>query len=319
MLESFYEKFGEAVKVIKAKNPKIIICGSFGAQFIDKRGEYDPIKKKVLSEVEVEEMSIDLSKHPEWNLTQKQIEKFWEIAPIPEHEKGYFPDVTNKDFQELAINIAKRQINEGADAIWIDGLYREPMALAQVTGNPEHLAVKESFEGAARIVEGIKKYAEDKGRNVYIGTWINAAFFPFPPPKFNFLTFSPYADEVLNMEFKEKGWNMVKSKVKEKFGEIPIFVYLDYGMPDNTPLAVFSQKLSPNEQRGFLRMIDDFSYEKGMNFVYPLHGFYMGENAKILSFGKYPIYDSLAPEFQTYETIKELALKKKEKKGRGRR
>ena len=35
-----------------------------------------------------------------------------------------------------------------------------------------------------------------------------------------------------------------------------------------------------------------------------------GTNAKVLSFGKFKVYDALAPEFETYETIKELAQKK---------
>ena len=37
----------------------------------------------------------------------------------------------------------------------------------------------------------------------------------------------------------------------------------------------------------------------------------MGTNAKVLSFGKFKVYDALAPEFETYETIKELAQSKK--------
>gem|GEM_PF-2773576 len=37
----------------------------------------------------------------------------------------------------------------------------------------------------------------------------------------------------------------------------------------------------------------------------------MGVDATILSFGVSRVYDSLAPEFETYETIKELAQSKK--------
>ena len=38
----------------------------------------------------------------------------------------------------------------------------------------------------------------------------------------------------------------------------------------------------------------------------------MGTNAEVLSFGKFKVYDSLAPEFETYESIKNLAQKKVE-------
>ena len=90
-----------------------------------------------------------------------------------------------------------------------------------------------------------------------------------------------------------------------------LFVYIDYGMHDNLPLAMFSQKLTSKKQSEFLMEIDEFANSERMIFTYPAHGFYTGQNAKILSFGKVNWYDSLAPEFQTYKTIKELALKKK--------
>ncbi len=48
------------------------------------------------------------------------------------------------------------------------------------------------------------------------------------------------------------------------------------------------------------------------NFVYPIHGGDMGPTREVkrLSYGKFNWYDSIAPEFQTYETIKELAQNK---------
>jgi len=69
--------------------------------------------------------------------------------------------------------------------------------------------------------------------------------------------------------------------------------------------------LSKEEQREFLKIADEFFSRKGIIFVYPVHGGFMGQDAKILSFGKLKTYDSLAPEFETYETIKELAQSKK--------
>jgi hypothetical protein len=48
----------------------------------------------------------------------------------------------------------------------------------------------------------------------------------------------------------------------------------------------------------------------GMVFVYPIHGGYLGDDATVLLFGTYTTYDSLAPQFNTYGTIKYLAQKK---------
>ena len=75
----------------------------------------------------------------------------------------------------------------------------------------------------------------------------------------------------------------------------------------DTPLGVFSQELTPEEQREVLWNFDEFFSEKGTIFAYPVHGGYMGRDATKLSFGKYYKYDALAPEFETYETIKQLA------------
>jgi len=41
-------------------------------------------------------------------------------------------------------------------------------------------------------------------------------------------------------------------------------------------------------------------------FIYPVHGGFIGRDAVKLAFGSYYKYDALAPEFQTYEQIKEL-------------
>jgi len=93
-------------------------------------------------------------------------------------------------------------------------------------------------------------------------------------------------------------------------------------------IHVFSQYLNSSQQRKFLAYLDNFLRENRVLFSYPVFGLYMGpweENeAKILSwrevcwvnvFGEercgFPVYDSLAPEFQTYETIRELAQRRR--------
>ncbi|RLF92071.1 hypothetical protein DRN52_08495 [Thermococci archaeon] len=99
-------------------------------------------------------------------------------------------------------------------------------------------------------------------------------------------------------------------------GDIPIFAHMDIGF-ERLPLTVFAQNLSTIEQREFLEYVDDFFQKKGLIFIYPVHGGWFGKNPKKLAFGKFNIYDSLAPEFQTYETIKELAQKKSKTKVTG--
>jgi len=58
-----------------------------------------------------------------------------------------------------------------------------------------------------------------------------------------------------------------------------------------------------------------FFSKKGVIFIYPLYGGDMRRLGlvKKFSYGRYNWYDSLAPEFETYDTMKELAQKKKVK------
>jgi len=105
--------------------------------------------------------------------------------------------------------------------------------------------------------------------------------------------------------------------------DMVILVRLDLGSP-YSPIHVFSQYLSSSQQRKFLVYLDNFLRENRVLFSYPVFGLYMSpweENeAKTLSwrevcwvnvFGEercgFPVYYSLTPEFQTYETIRELA------------
>ena len=94
--------------------------------------------------------------------------------------------------------------------------------------------------------------------------------------------------------------------------DLPIFVRIDYG-GGRTPLGVFSQELTKNEAEEFLKKADDYFTNKGMTFIYPIHGGDMapyGGNALKLSYGKFNWYDSLAPEFDTFGAIKDLVNKK---------
>ena len=76
-------------------------------------------------------------------------------------------DITNKDFQELLLSWAKKQIDCGADAIWIDMLYAQAKKIAQVTKDIKHPAFKESFAASARIVDEPPQIWEIK-RQIYL-------------------------------------------------------------------------------------------------------------------------------------------------------
>ena len=117
--------------------------------------------------------------------------------------------------------------------------------------------------------------------------------------------------EIREKRLDEDRWRSMISKIKEKHGEIPIFALIEWSYPAaplarDIPLGVFSQYLSREEQRELIRSLDKFFKEKGIIFIYPVHGGFIGRDASKLAFSSYYKYDALAPEFQTYEQIKEL-------------
>lgn len=301
-----HEQLRVMISKIKQDNPQAIFVGAIPAQKIwaiernEKTGE-------ILETSAVSKMVLNPEK--------------WGIALNPLQKLAYgdtlksYPDITNAEFQNLLLSWAEKQIDDGADAIWIDLLYSQAEGLIDAAGSVNHPAVKESYEAASKIVDEIHKYGNSRGKYIYVGTWAFPAInFPHTAPDLDFVTLTPSASEIAQKKLNEKSWVNDANKIKAKLGNIPIFVFIDWSDND-TPLSAFSQKLDKTEQNELIAYLDNFSKSKGMIFVYPVHGGNMGSNSKIRSFGMNNdhgrVYDSLAPEFDTYEMIKELANKKK--------
>ena len=318
-----YRQLRDATGKIKAELPGILVVGAITAQRIN-RIDWNPVSGNIFEQKETWEMAFNPEK---WNLdvskkeAQCKLTKSWHWTDPnlkclddydPKKSNAYFPDITNKEYQKLLLSWAEKQIDCGADAIWIDMLFYQANLIEK--SYPGHIAVKESFDASSKIVDEIHKYGKSKDKQIYVGTWYTFAEFYYFPPNIDFVTASPLSEEVLNKEFNLDGWIEFKSDMEEierKLDKkIPIFAFIDVGN-DNLPIAIFSQNLTPDEQREFLKTADEFYSKLDINFVYPVHGGFMGQHAKILSFGISKNYDSLAPEFQTYKTIKELVLKKK--------
>jgi hypothetical protein len=311
-----YQQYSEAISEIKTEMPDVIFCGAITAQRLN-RIEYNPITHETLKQEKTWDMAFDPEK---WNFdvskkeTQCKLTKSWNWISSytecpddynPKSVPAYFPDITNEKYQELLLSWAKKQIDIGADAIWIDMLFKQANIIQKNTGDPHHPAVKESYEASSKIVDDIHEYGESKGKYIYVGTWWNFVEMPYPPPDVDFVTATPEPQEVMDKKLDEEGWLNMKSEVREKSGDVPIFVFLDFGN-DGLPLAIFSQKLTKSEQKMFLKEMDEFFHENKMNFVYPVHGGFMGASATKLSFGEFKIFDLLSPEFENYGAVKEL-------------
>ncbi len=319
-----YKELRSSISAIKKGMPGVIFVGAIPAQSVG-RIEINPITGKTLTVEDTWRMALDPQK---WNLNYMYEgklltkEEFQKLIAANNQEAfgqgydyrkayGYFPDMTNPDFQELFLSWAKKQIDSGADAIWIDLLYTQAQALYTMTNETNSPAVKESYDAASKIVDEIHKYGESKGKYIYVGTWSEPVIHSlYSAPKLDFVTDTPTSEEIYYGKFDEEKWNGINAGIKNKFGDIPHFAFIDWGGKPDAPIDVFSQRLNKEQQKEFLKNADEFFKNKGMVFVYPVHGADFWGDAKVRAFGKFTKYDSLAPEFDTYETIKDLANKK---------
>jgi len=331
-----YEELEKSIPVIKKEMPGVIFAGAIPAEALG-RVEVDPITNEVINVDAAWGMGFDPQK---WDIRYecpqdicKDIpslkgkildkERFQEYFSLINHllkpgeiydwrkAQGYYPDITNSRFQELLVNRAKKQIDSGADAIFIDLLFIQAESLKKMTDDINHPAVKASYDSASKIIDAIHAYGESKGKRVYVGTWAEPVInYTWQSPNLDFVTITPTPEEIYSGKFGQEKWNKINSNVEEKFGQIPRFVFIDFGWANNSPLDVFSQRLSKTQQRQWLKKADEFFHRKGMIFVYPVYGGDFTPGVKRLSFGKFAKYDSLASEFDTYGAIKELARKK---------
>jgi hypothetical protein len=230
----------------------------------------------------------------------------YDLANAP----AYFPDITNAQYQGLLLSWAEKQIDLGADGIWIDMLYAQASFIQEKTRDPNNSGAETAFEAASKIVDEIHAYGSTRyNRHISVGTWWTFAELPYTPPDVDFVTVSIPSQEITG-GLNEGSWNTIKSKITGKIGNKPILVFIDWSGSATAPMGVFSQSLTPAEEEGFLRSADTFFTGKGIIFVYPVHGGTFPVKSARLSFGKFNVYDSLAPEFGTYATIRDLAQKK---------
>ncbi|MFZ3077531.1 MAG: hypothetical protein WA139_03690 [Candidatus Aenigmatarchaeota archaeon] len=317
-----YESFGKAISQIKTEMPNIIFGGGFLAEYLDPASRNE-ITGQTYTKDELWNMALDpgkwgLSKTKDQYQTELAVHFGWIKAGQPydpkEQMKWYVPDITNPEVKELFLSWAKKQIDIGVDAIWIDGLYGQAYLLEQLTGDMNDPIVKESYDAATYIVDEIHKYGLSKGKYVYVVSWAVVGDYailleaPYQAPDLDAVMMTVGAAEINSGKMNENRWDTTITKIKEKFGNTPIFARIDYGTA-GSPLGALSS-LSNEDAIQFLKTADAYLQQKGVVFIYPIHGGNLGvtgQKGENLSYGKYDWYDSLAPEFGTYETIKELA------------
>jgi len=334
-----YKQLEDAVKRIKTEMPNTILIGSVSPQFlyakvpeINIEGDWDSVSKEIISREKAWSWALDPSKFG-LAMSKEEFQRTWaknnqgENSSDPKNQLRYFfPDMTNAEYRSFLLHLIERQIDSGMDGIRIDMLFTQPEALTVVAKSTEHQAVKDSCDAISKLINEIHQYGISKGKYIYVGSWgnsIDSAETGFVEVckndelSLDYIHLTPSAKEIREMKLNDKWWDEEIARLRNSFGDIAILAFIDWGFRTTSPLGVFSQKLTPEKQREFLILADEFFQKKGVKFIYPIHGGYMGAPPILTSyrypFGKkdYFFYDALAPEFNTFETIKDLAGNKK--------
>ena len=292
-----YEHLCRVIYKIKKELPDIIFCGGTQAEYLYPE---EVGSSRLILEPEDRDKAWEIALNPKkWgiNISRKDFQCYWarrwgEIhkdEPCPSERelkqrmRKFFPDLTNPEFQKIFLERIYRQIDAGVDAIWIDMLYMQAHLMEKLTKDPDHPAVKESYEVAREIVNKIRNYGKKKGKYIYVLTWVAVkgkdSIISVPKEYVNVdaAIVSPSSNEIKDKStgeianFNEKLWDNLVRKFKEDY-KIPIFARIDYGGPGRTQLYVFSQELSKKEAKEFLRKADEFFSKKGIIFIYPVHG-----------------------------------------------
>ena len=219
----------------------------------------------------------------------------------PQTVPCYAPDLSNPDYQDLLYHIGLRQIESGCDAIWIDAWHWTVDDMAQLANDATHPAVEDLVAGFNTICDMFRQH------NVPVGSWYSRV--PFKQ-KLDFVTiWAATPQEILNFNISEDRIEQEIQNIKDRVGNVPIYAFIDWG-GWNPPMYAFSQQLSPQKQKEFLEYMTSFySNYPEITLAYPVHGGTMSsitQPANILSYGRFDIYDSNAPEFNIYPTIKSL-------------
>jgi hypothetical protein len=323
-----YAALESSVAFLKSHDPAIILSAGIPTERINAQ-ERDPITGEIFTREQTWAMALDPGK---WGIpvSKEQLQenraRLLGFAPPDQPYDwrtalAYYPDITNPDFQQLQLDWAKRMIDTGVDVVWIDMLFGPAMILQALTGDPNHPAVHDCYDAVLKLVDAVHQYGLSQGRYVYVGGWTNFLGIgdSYPAPDFDFVVALIWENEVASMTLNDERWNTLFDRIASRMGrDVLILPFMDEAATrwQDQPLGIFSQELTSREQNEFLRRADRYFLAKRREhglpivFVYPIHGGWMGSHATTLAFGRFRVYDALAPEFATYPVIRELARAK---------
>jgi len=315
-----YDLMAEAVDTVKSETGAMIGGGTpiefFWAEQWDSEIEFN----KWLTRDDVWEYALDPSSFG-LSISKEDFQKwFWkrfsgEDVEDPKKEMDFYLfDPTLSDVQNIFADILEAQINCGIDAFWWDMLLLPVRALLEYGVSVEHTAIQEVFKGCKDIASFTKKKVTHIGWSYYKLEEDYEVLTKYGKLPLDACVDLISSREVTFMSMSNARWNKIQQHVREIYGDITHFARLDYGS-GRTGLYVFAEELTVEEANEFLTIAENFFQQRGILFILPVHGGNPCDSTQIsqnlcpkLAYGQYNWYDSLAPEFDTYDTIKSIAL-----------
>ncbi|RLE92916.1 MAG: hypothetical protein DRN04_08780 [Thermoprotei archaeon] len=169
-------------------------------------------------------------------------------------EGSVFLDITNKFYQEFLLKKIAALKKAGVKYVCLDALFTQANIAYRITRDYNHPAVKEAYMAAVSLVKKIK------AMGIMVGTWSDRAVYSYKEVlPVNFVTKTVEVNEVLSLQINISKWREVVKLVKGKVNATILMIF-DFSPLDNTPLAVFSQKLSPEQQKNSLKQCTTHAY-----------------------------------------------------------
>ena len=233
----------------------------------------------------------------------------------PKNEMDFYLfDPTLSDVQNIFADLLEAQLNCGVDAFWWDMLLLPVSALLHYGVPVEHTAIQEIYEGCKEIASFTKK----KVTHIMWSYWElehdYGLFSKYGAPPVDICLTSIGVNEISSLSMDRTRWDTIQRIVHDIYGDVTHFARIDFGS-GRTGLYVLAEELSVEEANEFLTIAEDFFQQRGVLLILPVHGGNPCDPLQIsqglcpkLAYGKYNWYDSLAPEFDTYDTIKSIAL-----------
>ncbi len=339
-----FNKAKANVSAIKTRFPNILIIGNLFFQVIGKVETDDITGTQYSSDYVYNNLAFDPAKFGITSITKCEYQCFDDTICIckgpgeAQTRIRWIPDITIPEVQTLFIHQAEKLLQTGIDGIWIDELFFNVRFLEK--NNASETNIQKCVDASIYVCTEIKKMSTLYGKMPLISTWYNKSNVPYylnniywNDKFFDFLTIAaPNQLEIQSLTTTRDFDDMINT-MKLYHNSAPLITYIDWGYKKH-PLWYFSQwypgyidcceatdsiinrEKRTQHQKDVLITFTKIFNEKGIIWAYPVHG---GGTCKgldctievdgpccVRSYGSYHIYDSQAPEFQTYYIIVEL-------------